>query len=60
VDRPRFVPRPPDEAEDDVEQSNVVRLVPVDEDDFGCCKSACADEADVVSQTWVHHSELFG
>jgi hypothetical protein len=59
VDRPRFVPRPPDEREEDVEQSNVVRLVLVDEED-GCCKSACADEADVVSQTWLHHTELFG
>jgi hypothetical protein len=51
---------PGDEREEDVEQSNVVQLVPVDEDEAGCCKSACADEADVVSQTWLHHTELFG
>ena len=43
-----------------VEKSNVVQFVPVDEDEPGCCKSACADEADVVSQTWAHHTELFG
>jgi hypothetical protein len=54
------VDEPTDEREEDVEQSNVVPLVPLVDDEDGCCKSACSEEADVVSQTWLHHTELFG
>ncbi len=57
--RPRIVLRRRDERDEDAERAEVVRLVRVEEDDARC-KSACSEEADVVSHTWLHHTELFG
>jgi hypothetical protein len=59
VKRPRIVLRRRDEREEEAEPEQVVRLVRVDDEDARC-KSACSEEADVVSHTWLHHTELFG
>jgi hypothetical protein len=60
VTRPRFALRRREEQEEDVENATVVQLVPVGDEVETHCKSACAEEAEVVSQTWAHHTELFG
>ena len=61
VNRPHFVPRSREErADEDVDEATVVKLIRSAGEEEARCKSACAEEADVVSQTWLHHTELFG
>jgi hypothetical protein len=57
VKRPRLILLA---TEDEDDPENVVRVVRVDDDEEPRCKSPCAQEAEIVTQTWAYHTELFG